>query len=376
MNAIRPPLNRILFLATELRPGGAEKCLVNLACGIDRGRFQPLVVSLRSSPALHESRLCKQLDQHGVPTYFLECDSKLQFWKGVKRLRNIIREQNVSIVQSFLYHANVVAGIALRHENQVRFFSGIRVAEPNWIRHKIEKLATRHAERMICVSERVKQHAFATMRFPKEKLTAIPNSVETPQVNSKFNLEDYGITSPFVVFVGRLEKQKGLLPFMSFIKKQTETLPDFEIVFVGEGSERSALQRIANQLDRKVHFTGWVDQPQDFIARAELVFLPSLWEGMPNTLLETMALGKPFLAFGVDGIGELNQGSTRIDPRQIITPGNYSLFLQHMAQLINEHPLSAQIGQQNQKQADSHFSTQKMIAAYEGIYLGNSISLD
>ena len=200
--------------------------MVNLASGIDRSRFQPLVVSLQSPPPTRENRLCEQLDQNKVPTYFLNCDSKFQFYKGLKKLRSIVREQEVSIVQSFLFHANVVAGIALRNQNDVRFFSGIRVADPSWIRHKIEKLATRQAERIICVSENIRQYASEKMHLPEQKLIAICNSVDTPRLDPDFRIEEFGISRPFVAFVGRLEKQKGLVPLMNFIKSRTTSLPN------------------------------------------------------------------------------------------------------------------------------------------------------
>ena len=119
---------------------------------------------------------------------------------------------------------------------------------------------------------------------------------------------------------------------------------------------------------------GWQSNPQPFILAAETLLLPSLWEGMPNVLLETMASARPFIAFSVDGVSELLNGNIdeRNAPTQIqcVPPGDYQQFFTNLTQVVANKELAAQIGMANQECIAANFSLKKMIAEYEKAYLG------
>lgn len=331
--------------------------------------FRPTVVSLRSQPQSSQNRLVTKLRDAQIPTYFLNCDSKFQFWKAIGKLKQVVKESQPEILQSFLFHANVIAGLTLRSFPKVDFFSGIRVADPSWTRHKLEKWATRRAQKVICVSDSVKQFAEHRMGIKPERLIAIPNGIE-PESDVLNHDHTASESLPRVVFVGRLEPQKGLIPFLKFLVSQREQLPDFEMVFVGEGSQRHELEQIGRSLER-IRFVGWSDDPQSWIRESQLLILPSLWEGLPNVLMEAMNLGKPVVTFGVDGVSEICG-----DPFQAIEPGDYPKFLQRLTQIIENKELAKSKGMQNAKRIRDHFSLKKMIADYQAIYLGNPSSPD
>lgn len=360
----QPPIP-ILLVTNELRPGGAEKCLVNLACGLNRERFQPTVVSIRSRPVGGELRLVEQLNDHGVPTIFLDADHWWSSGTAIGQLRKIIRDRHIGIVQSFLFQANVLTGLALRGLKQVRWFTGIRVADPRRLRHRLERAISSRAEKILVVSENVRRFADQTMRLPAEKLHVIPNGVEVPLVDPRFQPESLGISTPYVVFVGRLEEQKGLVQFLSNFHAVDNRLPHCDLVFVGEGNLRAKLEELAGTLERPCHFLGWQAAPQNLIAHARFLILPSLWEGLPNVLLETMALGRCLLAFAVDGVRDL----VPTTDFQLVTPGNYSSFFQKMTELLTQKGLTDQLGARNRAAVDANFSLKKMIADYEAVYL-------
>lgn len=356
---------KLLLLTTELRPGGAEKCLTNLACGLDPARFQPIVVSIKSIPDASERRLVDRLQQAGIPTHFLDCDSKWSLWKAARKLKNLIQVHEVELVQSFLIHANMLAGFVLRHFPQIRFFTGIRVADPSRIRHKTEKWLTRRAERIVCVSRQVKEFAATKMGLPQNKLVAIPNGIETPTVDPDFSPSALGIQTPYVLFVGRLEEQKGLVKFLDEFTQRDDSLPDFDLVLAGEGSQKTQLEKSTVDLRHKFHWIGWHSNPQDLMVHAACTVLPSLWEGMPNVLLETMSLAKPFVAFGVDGVRELVED----DDLQVVPAGNYEKLFASLSELVSSEQLARELGLSNQKRVEENFSLKKMIAKYEALYL-------
>src|SRR5438034_10862366 len=90
---------RLAFVITELEPGGAERCLVELATRIDRSRFLPVVYSLGPRPTEQRQSLIARLAEANVPTRFLDLTSPMQYFAAVRQLATMLREQQAHIVQ-------------------------------------------------------------------------------------------------------------------------------------------------------------------------------------------------------------------------------------------------------------------------------------
>lgn len=377
---------RVLLFTTELRPGGAEKCLTQLACNLDPKRFSPVVATLGPAPDPDNDQLVQMLTQHEIPIHFLNCSSKWSFLSAIKNLAQLIRTEKISLVKSFLFHANVVAGLAVGRVNRskqesVKLLTGIRVAEPSRIRHWIERWATKNADGAICVSPSVSRFALETMRLPIRPIFTICNGVELPPQKPKIEiapgdnepvesgrLPHWPTQKPAAVFVGRFHQQKGLVPFLSQFA-QSELKNELALILVGDGPERSRLETIvATHNLQHVHFVGWQASPGQWISQADLTILPSLYEGMPNVLLETMVQGKPFVAFDVDGVADL-----QIDSEvQVIPQEKYQTFFDSMSQLVRDKALASQLGKANRIQVESNFTLEKMIAEFETAFLTTS----
>src|SRR5262245_14427627 len=100
------PVIRVGLVITELEVGGAERCLVRLACGLDRNRYAVEVYALSGRPK--DESLAEQLETHHIPVHFLGARSWLSFRRVLKHLRTHVARQQPQIIQSFLFHSNVV----------------------------------------------------------------------------------------------------------------------------------------------------------------------------------------------------------------------------------------------------------------------------
>src|SRR5439155_4746020 len=94
-----------------------------------------------------------------------------------------------------------------------------------------------------------------------------------------------------MLFVGRLDRQKGLDLFFQELPAIFRELPDHDLLLIGNGPQAAALQHCARRLrvQDRVHFGGWRNDVPSIMAAADLLVLPSRWEGMPNVVLEAMA---------------------------------------------------------------------------------------
>src|SRR5439155_101851 len=99
---------RLALVITELDPGGAERCLVELATRLDRARFSPVVYSLGPPPGERRRALVDRLSKAQIPTHFLGYTRPWEFLAAVQRLTRMLCEQRAQIVQTFLFHANIV----------------------------------------------------------------------------------------------------------------------------------------------------------------------------------------------------------------------------------------------------------------------------
>src|SRR4051812_8240449 len=104
----------VAFFITDLEPGGAEKALVELATRIDRQRFQPVVYSLTPLPADPARSLVPKLIDAGIQVHSLNARHPWQAWQIVSRLARRLRKPPPALLQTFLFHANLLGRFAAR----------------------------------------------------------------------------------------------------------------------------------------------------------------------------------------------------------------------------------------------------------------------
>jgi glycosyltransferase involved in cell wall biosynthesis len=198
-----------------------------------------------------------------------------------------------------------------------------------------EVLAGRRTDLVVCVSEDERRRGRAA--GVACSIEVVPNGVDVesrvphPTGPARRNL---GLTDqPTVVCVGRLARQKGQDLLLQAWPAVLASVPDARLVLVGDGPDRSALQAAAPP---GVLFVGARTDVDDFLAAADVVALPSRWEGNPLVSLEAMAAGRPVVASGVDGV-RAAIGDTGI----VVEPGDVPGMARAIAGLLAD-PAAAQ----------------------------------
>jgi starch synthase (maltosyl-transferring) len=362
----------IAFVATELAVGGAERCLATVAAGLDRSLFEPIVYSIAPPPSEEKSSLVKSLAAAGVPTRFVGAARSRQLPFAVQKLAAMLREQSPRLVQTFLFHANVAGALAVKRKERAALVAGARVAEPRPWRLRWERWATRRATKMVCVSQAVADFYRERVGFSRERLVVIPNGVDVEALiaTAPANLEEFGIPAgaPTIVAVGRLERQKGFDWLLAQAETFLAALADHHLLIVGEGRERLRLSAIAKShalLSQRVHFAGWRSDVAAILKSCRLLVMSSRYEGMPNALLEAMAIGLPVVATRAEGVVEL-LGS--LSNEQSVAAGDGSGFCASIERVVRDAGLAGEWGRQNQLRARCQFSTKVMIERYAALY--------
>jgi glycosyltransferase involved in cell wall biosynthesis len=359
---------RVAFVITELEVGGAERCLTQVACGLDRGRFEPVVICLAPPP--ENAFLADRLDAEGIPVHFLGARSIWDLVRVRARLRRRFESWQPHVVQTFLFHANVLAASALKREQTPRLILGIRVADPSRWRATLERWAARRADQVVCVSEAVSDFVTHRVGIPAEKVTVIANGVDIREfANAEpADLRPLGIPDDrrVLVCIARLHRQKGVDLLIRQLPKALASLPNHELLLVGEGPELVDLKRLAAELGiaDRVHFAGRRRDIPGILARCDLLVLLSRWEGMPNVVLEAMAAERPVLVSEVEGVAEL---LGPLAEQQVIPTQCIEEFADRLV-AISDEEMARRLGQRNRERVASCFEITSMVQRYARLY--------
>jgi glycosyltransferase involved in cell wall biosynthesis len=302
----------IAFCITELDPGGAERAFVRLVKGLDRREWAPHVLTLRDGGLLAD-----ELRDAGITVQSLGLNRSSQAWSGLRRVTAALRTIRPQILQTWLYHANILGRIAAWRAGVPHVVAGVRVAEQRsrW-RLRIDRWTAGLVDRHVCVSQGVATFMHQAAGIRGDRIAVIPNGVDYEKYAhaAPADLSSFGIPplSPTVVFAGRLDPQKDPFLFLEAARQvsQVDSRPHF--LLVGEGPLRREVERWIHDhdLSTRVHLAGWSDNLGGILKASACFVLSSRWEGMANVLLEAMAAGTPVVTTDVEGVRDLVTNGT------------------------------------------------------------------
>jgi len=370
----------IALCITELRVGGAERVLVELATRLDRSRFKPFVCSMKTCPAGGEHSFVQKLAESDIPMEFANIGSLLSVPSGLLRLKKVFKKRKPQICQSFLFHANFFSRWAARAAGVPVVISGIRVAEREKKLHlRLDRMTQSLVDNYVCVSKGVADFTAKTGKIPQRKICVIPNGIDTTDYENvqKSDLTLLGC-SPHthkVIVIGRLHQQKGIDWLLQTLSHWLEPRPDCELLIVGDGPERAVLEQTAAQQPcrDRVHFLGHRRDVPELLAASDLLLLPSRWEGMPNVVMQAMAAGLPVVVTEVEGIEELLAQQSKVfgDSTLLLQTckfGDSAVLVSKINRFLDDDKLRQISGMQNQEIIRQHFQIEQMVAAYEELW--------
>jgi glycosyltransferase involved in cell wall biosynthesis len=161
------------------------------------------------------------------------------------------------------------------------------------------------ADKVICVGDFVADDLATNFRVPRRKLVRIYNPVDFELGRKLANAtgNPYEGNGPQLVAAGRLSKEKGFDVLIDAIPRVHAAMPDARLTILGEGSLKPDLlaQRERLGLDEVVRLIGFQRNPYPYLKHADLLVLPSRFEGMPNVVIEALVVGTPVVASDCPG---------------------------------------------------------------------------
>lgn len=371
----------IAHVITGLRQNGAETMLLKLLQQTDRTQFSVRVFTLLAPPG----PLAEPIQAMGIPVDALGISRGVPNPMGVWRLASALRDMRPDVVQTWMYHADLVGGLAAKLASiRLPVLWNIRQStfDPNHTRRRTVGVARLCAtlsghlpHGIICCSEAARR-VHVALGYDEAKIQVIPNGFDPvafrPDADARIALRaELGLPAdvPLVGIVARVEPQKDHRTFVAAAARLHARLPNVHFVICGNGADPSNAELMAwidgAGLSSMCHLLGQRNDVPRITAALDLATLSSAYgEGFPNVLGEAMACEIPCVATDVGDSAHVVDDTGRIVP-----PRDPDALASAWGDLLTAGDAERKaLGQRARRRILDNFSISRVTRAYEAVY--------
>jgi len=308
--------------------GGPEKTILLSAETIDKKRFNMLIVYIA-----HHKDLSYAITEKvkGKEINFIQLWENFRFDIGpVLKLINIVKKYSIHIIHSHDYKSDVLAWL-VRLATHVKIISTVHGWIGNSFKERmynmIDRFVLRRFDRIIVVDEHIRDMLLRGKVRPS-KIVKVHNAIDYDEykrdptagdVRGELNIDE---SMPVIGFVGRLSPEKDLPVLFMAMKRLLAGMPDVRCIIVGDGPIRNWLEDYCKKvgIGEYVKFLGLRWDTKRLYQTMNVFVLPSKTEGIPNAVLEAMAMEVPVIATDIGGVGEIidhNEDGILINPGDV-----------------------------------------------------------
>jgi glycosyltransferase involved in cell wall biosynthesis len=367
---------RVLFFRPSLGEGGADRVTYTVLRHLDRARFEPSIALVRrTGPFLAD--LPDDVEVHDLDAPSLA--------RSTVPLARLIRRLRPDVVFSTASAANIVAVAAHR---LIRSRARLVLSERNAIRRgrdarhlkqnvevALKRVTYRFADLVTAVSQGVADELIEAVHVPAEQVSVVYNPMVDDDLAARaaepvnhpwFAARD---TEPVVLACARLVPQKDYRTLLDAFARVRAARPA-RLFVLGEGPERPALEQRARELGlaEQVCFHGFDKNPFKYMSRARLLMHASRAEGLPGSLIQTMACGAPVVSTDCD-FGPREVIADGVDG-YLVPVGDAAALADRALRLLADDGLRARMAQVARASAQ-RFTTAASMARYEAAIEGS-----
>jgi glycosyltransferase involved in cell wall biosynthesis len=365
---VTPARTRVVYLAHAFMVGGAEEMVLNLVRHLPQ-RFEPLVCCIHEAGPIGE-----EIRRTGTPVAVLGLNPGIRRPFDVGGIRHYLRETQPRIVHTFLLTASLYGRLAAILEHvPIVIGTEVNIYERKRPHHAwAERMLMARTDRVIVSAASVRDFYIGQVHADPAKVEVVYNAVDFVQAEPSQAREAFraslglGSGVPVAGVIARLTEQKGHR-FLFEALARTPELENVHLLVVGGGELQAPLATLAESLGiaPRVRFLGPRRDLGDLLAAMDVFVMPSLWEGLPLSLVLAMGASRASVATRVAGIPEVvNDGRTGL----LVPPGDAAALGSALARLFADAALRQRMGAAACAAVRPRFNVGQYVDSIVGIY--------
>jgi len=356
--------------------GGGQINLLSLVESLDPQLFDVSVCTGGQGP------LVDALQQKNVPHFLLSFSKRFRR-KTMDDIAALLRTHRFDILHTHGGIAGFYGRLASRKSNSPRIvvhtLHGIHYLHyRNILLKKLyifqERYLSRSTNAVIFVSEADRMKGTELDLVPKDKQVLIKNGIDYSACELQARKKPEGmegeqtVNYPLIGCIARLHRQKGISYLLEAVDPIRRSFPEFKLWIVGGGPQKAKLDHLNERLGVSSHvcFLGERKDVPQLVSCFDVFVLPSLWEGLPYSLLEAAALGKPVVASDIDGVREL----IRHEKSGLLVPPRKPLLLADaVVRLLRDRDYALRLGQNLKADVRKTYTLDRMVSQVQDLYI-------
>ena len=370
---------KILYVIDGLDTGGAEKLLVNTLRNLDRKIFSPSVF-LKCSNAIYKNEF-KILK---IPLFELH-SSKFFDLSAIIKIFKYIKIEKIDIVHTQMFGSDIIGRIASKLANVdllISTYLNVYALKNNIdlktrIKTGLDKITAKYfCDKLIAVSKDVQNFHVKSLKLNINKFHVLVPGINLNEFDSNkyFNPEkikmEMGIdlASYIIIVVGVLSEQKGHKYLIKASSKILKKYPKTHFLILGPGPLKDNLEKLAREegVFNQYTFTGYTEKLVELLYISDLFISCSLWEGLPQVVIEAMSMRKPVIATKVGGLPELIQDKKN---GILIPPKDIPSIINAVIEIRENEELQEKISFMGRKTIESRYDIKVMVNELQKLYI-------
>lgn len=356
--------------------GGPDKTILNSPRFLSAAGYRVMCAYMRAPRDPGFAELERRARQWGAPLLAVDDGGPLD-WRLPGRFHRICREHQPAIWHAHDYKSNAL-GLMLRRRHPMRLVTTVH----GWVKHtwktplyyRVDKLCLPYYDAVICVSPDLYEQCRA-LGVSAQRCWHVPNAIDLAEYRRTRPVEDakarLGVPAGRMVIgaVGRLSAEKGYPLLVQALGELRREGVDAELWIVGEGDQRRRLETLVRRLalSERVRLLGYRADTIDLYEAMDVFASSSLREGLPNVVLEAMALGLAVVCTRVAGVPQVIRSG---EEGLVVRPGSVAELTEGLRRLLGDSATRRRLGSAARRAVQAGYGLPGRMERIRAIYDG------
>lgn len=354
--------------------GGPDKTILNSPRFLHAAGYHTLCAYMHPPGDPGFAQLRRKAERWNAPLLSIADNGPLD-WKVIPRMLNVCRRHKVAIWHGHDYKSNLL-GLLLARFWPMKLLTTVH----GWVHHTartplyyaIDRFCLPRYQCVVAVSDDLRQRCLEC-RVRPERCLLIENAIDTEEFSrrrdvatarAELGLERFGF---LIGAVGRLSPEKGFDILIQSVARLRQQGVNAGLLLVGEGEQQLKLEELARQLGctDALHLAGFREDVRPLFEAMDVFALSSLREGLPNVVLEAMALEVPVVATRIAGVPKvIDEGRNGL----LVNPGSAEELTGALGHLANNVELRGRLRREGRRTIEERYSFARRMQRFAALY--------